>query len=171
MLKNLVPKYYVKRVFDIKPKWLKNIGIFGILLDLDNTLVPHNDPNPTDEVISWLKLLSDEQISVAIVSNNSRQRVTGFCRDFRIPIIWNGKKPLPNGFKRGAAAIGLKPSQIAVIGDQIFTDVIGGNLAGMTSILVQPIQPEQGLFFRLKRKLERPIMREYYKRHKGGSIK
>ena len=76
----------------------------------------------------------------------------------------DGKKPLPGGFLRACAHMGLSPRETAAVGDQIFTDVIGARLAGVFCLMVDPIEPEPGWFFRLKRRLERPILRAYERR-------
>ena len=132
----LTPGYRFARVAQISPEALRRAGIRGILLDVDNTLSPHNAPDPLPDAVQWLHALADAGISAVIVSNNREPRVAPF-----------------------ADRLGLPRTALAVVGDQLFTDVLGGNLAGMTTLLVDPIQPEHGWFFRLKRALERPLLR------------
>ncbi len=155
----LTPGYRFARVAQISPEALRRAGIRGILLDVDNTLSPHNAPDPLPDAVQWLHALADAGISAVIVSNNREPRVAPFADRLGLPYVSRGAKPLPVGFRRAQRMLGLPRTALAVVGDQLFTDVLGGNLAGMTTLLVDPIQPEHGWFFRLKRALERPLLR------------
>lgn len=147
------------RVADISPAALRSAGIRGVLLDVDNTLSPHNAPDPEPDAVRWLHALADAGIAAVIVSNNRAPRIAPFAARLGLPYVCRGAKPLPAGFRRAQRMLGLPRSALAVVGDQLFTDMLGGNLAGMTTLLVDPIQPEHGWFFRLKRALERPLLR------------
>lgn len=106
-------------------------------------------------------------MKLTILSNNSRERVEPFARKLGLDFVARACKPLPFGMTRAQRLFGLPKKQIAVIGDQIFTDIVGGNWKGMYTILVEPFTLEQGVFFRLKRKLERYPIRRYQKQNGG----
>ena len=160
----LFPKTMVHRVTDISPEDLKAKGIKGLILDIDNTLTTHDNPIPSDGVARWLDSMRDSGIQMLVLSNNHGPRVEPFAKILGLDFIAEGKKPLTSGFQRCAAAMGLKKNQLCIIGDQIFTDVLGGNLYGCHSILVEPIQPESTTFFKFKRFLEKIILFFYRER-------
>ena len=166
MLKNLMPDGIFASFRDITPELLCEMGIKAILLDIDNTLVTYDDPEPTDEVLAWLDAMKSAGILAAFVSNNeSPERVDVFNRGLGLYATSRSKKPLPVGFRRAMRALGVKPCECLAIGDQIFTDVWGGKNAGARAFLVPPIKDRTDWFFRLKRKLEAPIIRKYKKKN------
>ena len=154
------PDFLVSKVIALTPQTLHTMGISALLLDVDNTLTTHNNPHPYEGVTGWIDSLQQAGIALVIVSNNSPQRVAPFAQALGVPYVANGAKPLPKGYRQAVELLGLAPAkgQVAAVGDQIFTDIIGGNLLGITTIMVTEITPEQGRFFRLKRWLERRIM-------------
>lgn len=157
----LYPRLAVKRVTGIQPQLLKKHGIRALLLDADNTLTTHNNPHPAPEVLGWLDKMRANGIKLVIVSNNHHRRIRPFAAKLGLAFTANACKPLPFGFARTAKELGLAPRQTAVVGDQIFTDILGGNLYGAYTILVEPMQPEQGPLFRFKRKAEEMVLRRY----------
>jgi HAD superfamily phosphatase (TIGR01668 family) len=159
------PCYRFHRVENITPEFLTAHGIKGILLDVDNTLSPHNAPDPEPPVMAWLKSLADNGIEAVIVSNNSHERVKPFAGKLGLRFISRGLKPLPTGFNRAQKMMGLSRKELAVVGDQLFTDMTGGNLAGIVTLLVDPIEPEDGPFFKLKRRLEKPLLKHFDRKH------
>lgn len=162
MLKNLMPDGMFDRFCDITPELLGKMGIKALLLDIDNTLVTYDDPEPTAEVLEWLAAMEAAGIKAAFVSNNeSSERVDTFNRELGLYATSRSKKPLPVGFRRAMRALGVKPTECLSIGDQIFTDVWGAKNAGAKAFLVPPIKDRTDWFFRLKRKLEAPIIRKY----------
>lgn len=166
MLKNLMPDGIFASFRDITPELLCEMGIKAILLDIDNTLVTYDDPEPTEEVLAWLDAMKSAGILAAFVSNNeSPERVDVFNRGLGLYATSRSKKPLPVGFRRAMRALGVKPCECLAIGDQIFTDVWGGKNAGARAFLVPPIKDRTDWFFRLKRKLEAPIIRKYKKKN------
>lgn len=158
MLKLFLPDEHVKSVFDISPKSLVERGIKGIITDLDNTLVEWDRPNATPKLISWFKEMKDEGIKVTIVSNNIEQRVKDFSDPLEIPFIFEARKPLIRAFKRAQKEMKLKPEEIVVIGDQLLTDVLGGNRTGLHTILVVPVAQTDGFFTRINRRIERRLL-------------
>lgn len=162
-----LPNQHVKSVFDIRPEELKDKGIKGIITDLDNTLVAWNQKEATEKVIEWFEQMKSHDIKITIVSNNNQERVQFFCEPLSAPFLYSARKPLKKAFKTAARQMGLGKNQVVVIGDQIMTDILGGNLAGLYTILVVPIVQTDGKITRLNRKIERFILR---KLHKQGKI-
>lgn len=155
------PTYALKKITDITPSALKKRGIKALILDVDNTLTTHNTPTPADGVPEWIEEMKSAGIKLIIVSNNNTERVTPFAEMLGLHFVPNGAKPLPIGFKRAAAelrAAGVPKNRIAAVGDQIFTDILGANLAGIRSIFVYPIEFETSLPFKLKRAAEKPLL-------------
>ena len=161
-----MPRRLFHRVEEIAPAYLKQNGIRGVLLDVDNTLSPHGAPEPEEQACRWLKAVQKQGIEVIIVSNNTNARIAPFAQKLGLRFISMAAKPLPYGFLRAKKQLGMKRRELAVIGDQIFTDMFGANLAGMHAFLVEPIEPETSLRFRIKRRIERPIVQRLKKR--GG---
>lgn len=153
----LRPDYYFESVYQITPAFLAKRGVRGVILDIDNTLVYYGVHRPTEENTAWINALTGAGIQVAFVSNGTRERVEEYNESFGFYMSHKSKKPKPQGFLLAADHMGLKPGQVAVVGDQIYTDIWGGNNAGMLTLLVRPIQMEPWLHFKVKRVLERPI--------------
>ena len=157
------PEYMVRRITDLTPEFLKARGIRAVLLDVDNTLAAHNNPSPAEGVAQWLERLRQAGMGSVILSNNYKARVEPFARKLGLDYIAMAWKPLTTGLTRACKKYGFSPRQVALVGDQIFTDMVSGNLKGVHTILVEPFQPEKGGFFRLKRRMERPLLRRFSK--------
>lgn len=159
------PNRLESRVTDIDPQQLAEQGIRGLLLDVDNTLTTHDNPHLSDAVREWLDQVAQAGLRAVIVSNNCEERARPFAAAIGLPFIAKAGKPKPSGFRRAAQLLQLSAEQCAVIGDQIFTDVLGARLSKMYCIQVLPIEPEQGQpFIAFKRKLEKPIVRRYQRK-------
>jgi len=141
---------------------LKSLGIRGLILDVDNTLTTHDNPEVDTGVQRWLAVMREHKIKMAILSNNTLRRVQPFADALRMGFVANGTKPLARGFEKAAAKLSLAKSEIAVVGDQIFTDILGGNLWGARTILVKPIKLEDTRSFRIKRRIEQGIILKLY---------
>lgn len=150
--------YAFRRVTDITPEFLLKNNIKGLLLDLDNTLTTHDNPVPGKGVEEWLKEMKDSGIKMIIVSNNRPSRVRPFADMLKLDFISEGKKPLSSGFNRAQLKLNIPFSQLAVVGDQIFTDILGANLRNVRGIFVYPIEHENTRFFKLKRWAEKPFL-------------
>lgn len=164
MLNKFLPNDYVKSVFNIQPCMLKERGIEGVITDLDNTLVAWDEAFATPEVIQWFKLMEDHDMKMAILSNNKYERVQVFADPLNIPFVCSARKPLKKAFHTIATDMGLHPAKIAVVGDQLLTDVLGGNLAGFYTILVVPIVKTDAKITRFNRIIERRILNYFKKR-------
>ncbi|CAG7634939.1 YqeG family HAD IIIA-type phosphatase [Paenibacillus allorhizosphaerae] len=156
MLKKLIPQQQVNSIYEIDLHALYKQGYRGIITDLDNTLVGAKAPLATPELIDWLKVVGQVGFQIVIVSNNQRERVTQFAEPLSLPFIYRAKKPTNASFRRALHIMNLKAEQTVVIGDQMLTDVLGGNRMGLYTILVQPISPiDEGFFTKVNRRLEK----------------
>lgn len=158
-LMKIYPQHMVKRVYEITPAQLKAWGIKGLILDIDNTLTTHDNPVPSQGVARWLDEMRENGIKMIVLSNNTAQRVQPFAEILNLPFIPDGKKPLKSGYQRCSKALNLPKSQLCIIGDQLFTDIWGGNRFGCKTVLVEPIQLETMPFFKVKRFLERLLLK------------
>lgn len=152
------PTYVFDKVGEITPEFLHKKQIKGLLLDLDNTLTTHNNPVPPQSSLDWLDKMRAAGIKLMIVSNNHAPRVTHFAEQLGLDFVSEGKKPLTFGYTRAIKRLGLEKRNVAAVGDQIFTDVLGSNLKGIRSIFVFPIEPETSLPFRFKRAIEKAFL-------------
>ncbi len=158
------PTIDVRVVCEITLELLDRLGVKALILDVDNTLTTHDNPTPSQGVREWLAEMRQAGIPMMIVSNNHYERVKPFADLLGLPFVEDGRKPLPSGMRRAARSMGVSPGEIAVVGDQVFTDILGGNLFGAKTILVQPIELEDKLFFKCKRFLEKGVLRHYQRR-------
>ena len=160
-----VPDYYFDTVYSVTPEILKERNVKGIILDIDNTLVPYEIPEPTEEVRAWLEAMWENGIKTAFVSNNHKDRVELFNQSLNCPAFYDSGKPLKKSCRRAMEAMGVTKEETAIIGDQVFTDVLAGRISGLnTAILVKPIKDKTNLFFRSKRLLEKPVLAVYRRR-------
>ena len=161
------PDRLVPRITDIDPDALVQAGVRGLLLDVDNTLTTHDNPALAPSVRAWLERTAALGIRAVIVSNNRTERARPFAEAIGLPFIAKARKPLRSGFRRAAALLGLQPEQCLVIGDQVFTDVLGARLSGIACIQVLPIEAEKGQhFIAFKRMLEKPIVQRFMRKQK-----
>ncbi len=142
---------------------LAEAGVRGILFDIDNTLVPHGN-EATPEAVELFERIRAAGLKTCLISNNHRPRVEPFADAVGSPYLFDAHKPSPAGYRRACEIMGVKISECVFVGDQIFTDIWGANLAGMHSILVQPIHPKEEIQIVLKRIPERLVL--YFYRRK-----
>ena len=150
---------------DVSVAFLREQGIDALLLDIDNTLAPYEQPTPDPKIRAWLQSLTDAGIRVAFLSNNHAERVELFNQDLGLPMRYDAYKPLPKQAKRMLKRLGVEHRRAALMGDQIFTDVLCAHLAGMRALLVPPIVDRTDRGTRFKRKMERGFLKRYYKKH------
>jgi len=164
LLKIFYPKMYVTSVTEIKPEILKDLGIKGVLFDLDNTIVRRDSDRFTPDVAEWLSELRSLGFKLGIVSNNSRKRVGAIAGSLAMPGVHRAVKPWVGPFRRALRLLGTSSRETALIGDQIFTDIFGGNLTGLYTILVVPMQGKEFLGTRLlSRPLEKVVLARFKK--------
>ena len=154
---SLIPRGVYPAVTQISPKALAEKGVRLVLADLDNTLVPYKETEPTRAVRTWKDALAAEGITLFLLSNSRKPgRPHSFAQKLDIPCIGHAGKPKVGGFQRAMARMGGAPDETAIVGDQMFTDIWGGNRAGVLTLLVHPIQ--FGTVFRgLRYGLETPF--------------
>lgn len=156
LINKLIPDLQVKSIYEIVLADLWKEGVRGIITDLDNTLVGAKVPLATPELVEWLKYLQSLGFKVVIVSNNNESRVGNFAKPLNIPFIHGARKPSNQAFRKAMQMMELEADHIAVIGDQMLTDVLGGNRMGLYTILVQPISlMDEGFFTKINRKVEK----------------
>lgn len=155
ILEKLMPNQYVESVFSITVDRLHKQNIRAIITDLDNTLVEWDRVEATPEVMAWIEQMRKSGIQVTILSNNRRERVERFCQPLGVQYIWGAKKPTRNAFLRAVKEMNVSIEETVVVGDQLFTDVLGGNLLGFHTILVVPVVNTDGFFTRFNRMMER----------------
>ncbi|MGM9609365.1 MAG: YqeG family HAD IIIA-type phosphatase [Eubacteriales bacterium] len=165
MRKYLSPDYYVNTYRDVTVEFLAREGIRYLILDIDNTLAPYEQPEPDEEHLAWFAALSAAGVRAVFVSNNKPVRVTLFNERIGIPFFAKAGKPGRRSMRRAMEKIGATPEETAMMGDQIFTDVWAGRRVGVRTILLPPIRDKRDLGTRLKRLFEKPILR-YYRKHK-----
>ena len=149
-------------VTEITPALLEAMGVRAIVLDIDNTMAAHGSQEPFEGVPSWAKALTDAGVKLVLVSNNYEKRVAPFAKKFGLPYVYFACKPSPLGYLRAKKLMGVKTRECLVAGDQIFTDIIGANLCGMWSVLLDPLAPDPAWTVRFKRYLEN-FFRPHYK--------
>jgi len=128
-------------VLDIDPAALRRAGVRLLLADLDNTLAPYGAALPSPEVREWERQLREQGVQLFILSNNRKpDRARIFSQALGVPFLGHAGKPKPGGFRRAMEQMGCTPKETAIVGDQLFTDILGGRLAGVTTLLVEPIR-------------------------------
>lgn len=165
MMDLLCPDVYLESIYELDLNKLKKKGIRGIITDLDNTLIAWNDDTIYPKLAEWFKILKEENFKVCIVSNNSRGRVKIFSDMLEIPAIPKAVKPRRKAFRVALDKMGLQPREAAVVGDQLFTDVLGGNRLGLFTVLVIPVSEREFIGTKIVRKVERWVLKKL--QHKG----
>ena len=155
---SFLPRLMTGKTTDITPELLRQRNIRLLMLDFDNTIVPYTTTVPTPEMEKWLEEMNAlENIQLCIVSNSHNDRVPNFCAERGIDVITHAKKPFPKGINECLAKYGIPASHAALIGDQIFTDTLGANNAGVMSILVEAID-NHNFWLKARHVLEMPFI-------------
>lgn len=158
------PTILKNRITDITPTELRAMGVEALLLDVDNTLTRHHSQDLGHDVAAWLEEMKAQGIRLRLVSNSRCPRVEPFAKRIGLEFEHTSCKPLPFGFWRAAKAMGVSKRACLAIGDQSFTDVLGAKLAGVRVAQLLPIEEEAGWSFRVRRRLEKGILRRYRRR-------
>ena len=154
----LSPEHFYRRVTDIELDALGTAGIRALLIDIDNTILPRDTGELTDDVRTWIGDLKSRDFRICLVSNNWHDHVKNIADSLGVEMVPKALKPLPFGFRRASKLLDMPAKAIAVIGDQIFTDILGGNLAGMTTVLVLPLSESDLPHTLMLRRIEHRIM-------------
>ncbi len=136
---NFLPTMMVADVTRLSADFLQCRGISLLMLDFDNTIVPYTTDEPTEEMAQWLRTMQKSDVQLCVVSNSRNDRVKRFCAKYGLPCITHAQKPFSQGIRQCLAQFDREPDQCALVGDQIFTDTLGANGAGVRSILVKAI--------------------------------
>ena len=151
--------------WEVTPAFLSSIGVRAILSDIDNTLAPYEQDEPDERIVSWVNSLRENGIAIALVSNNHAPRVEKFNRALGLLAYPDSGKPKKKTLLRAMRELGVNISETAMLGDQLLTDAYAGKHIGLPAIIVPPIKDKTNLFFRFKRRCERPFIRKYAKEH------
>ena len=161
----IYPDKYIDKVEQITIEFLRENKIKALILDVDNTLIDYNK-NLSQSIIDWAKKLKEQGIKLYILSNtNQKEKVEKVAKVLEIPFRNLAKKPLKAGFLKVQKELKEKSENIGVVGDQIFTDILGGNRCNMFTILVEPIDPKDFWYTAWKRPIENKIKKEIKKRN------
>ena len=135
----LVPDLIYPALTDVTAEALRSRGITFLMMDFDNTIVPYTTDVPTEKMRAWIEAMKASGIGLCVVSNSKKPRVVTFCKTYGLDCVTHAKKPFSRGIRACLARFSLEPARCALVGDQIYTDVLGANCAGLTSILVSAI--------------------------------
>ena len=149
--------YTVEDQAELTPELLSARGISFLMMDFDNTIVPYTTDVPTEPMRAWLEQMKSSNIRLCVVSNSKRPRVVTFCKAYGLDCITHARKPFQKGISECLTRFHLRPSQAALVGDQIYTDVLGANCAGLTSILVSAID-NHTIWLKLRHVCELPFI-------------
>lgn len=158
MLSKLCPNLYVETLPHIDLSRLKDIGIKGIIFDIDNTVTMWGSKDIPSTTRKWLEEVKAHDFRVCLLSNNRRTRIDDISHMLDIPSA-RGFKPFGPAFRSALDLLGTSPQETAIVGDQVFTDILGGNRAGLYTVLVQPMSTTEFFTTRFLRKLERIVLR------------
>lgn len=170
-MRNLKPDLIYKGVQYIDFETLKKIGVEGILLDIDNTLIDYTK-ELSNSIIEWVKKAKKEGFKVCILSNsNKMDKIIPISEKLDIKYVSFAKKPMKNGYIKAAQLLNTKIEKTAMVGDQVLTDVLGANRVGMVSIYVEPINKREYWYTKWKRPIEGLILKIFNKKDNEKVIK
>lgn len=153
----LLPTWRAESISDITTDFLKQQGVELLMLDFDNTIVPYTTNVPTVQVKRWLEQIKESAIAVCIVSNSRKGRVPDFCREYGLPCITHARKPFSDGIRRCLQQFQVPADKAVLVGDQIYTDTLGGNCAGVRTLLVEAID-NHNIWLKLRHVAELPFI-------------
>lgn len=155
----LKPHLKLKKITDIEKRHLDMLGVNCLLLDIDNTVSTDHGTELVPGLQEWISAMKNAGIKLYILSNARGSRVLPFARKIGLDYIGLAMKPLPFGYLRGVKRSGGQRRNTAIVGDQIFTDILGGRLAGVKTVLLTPVMPENKLSFKIRRKMEKAVFK------------
>ena len=153
----LIPDVILNSLTELTPELLSARGISFLMMDFDNTIVPYTTDVPTEPMRAWLEQMKSSNIRLCVVSNSKRPRVVTFCKAYGLDCITHAKKPFSRGIRACLTRYALDPAACALVGDQIFTDVLGANCAGVQSILISAIH-NHTIWLKLRHVAELPFI-------------
>jgi HAD superfamily phosphatase (TIGR01668 family) len=152
------PTSYAPSVGAIDIELLTSNGFMGVIIDLDNTLVAYRQLTLGERDARWMAAARDRGLRVVMVTNNGSPWAAEIAAELGIPCVPNARKPLPSGFRRALAILALPRESVIVIGDQLFTDILGAKIFGLAAIFVEPLGGRDPLNTRWLRRLERWLL-------------
>ncbi len=161
---NLTPDLFVDNLFDIPLDKIKELGIKALIIDLDNTITEWNSHFLSEETYAWFEQLKEQGFKTCLLSNNGEQRVLAVAKNLDIQYVYRAQKPRRSGFERALKIMGVDARHTAVVGDQIFTDIWGGNRSGLYTILVKPLSWREFVGTKFSRFLEYFVLRRLRKK-------
>ena len=164
MWKRFSPALCIKELAELKPDYLLARGVKGVLLDLDNTLVEWGQVEVPPATLAWVEAMKKSGLKMCIVSNALEERVKAVGEKLGIPWVSRGIKPRKAPYKKALALLGTAPEETATVGDQLFTDVWGGNRMALFTIWTTPLSTRELFFTRLVRRLERRVAKQLRKK-------
>ncbi len=164
MKNKLFPDIYVKSIYELPLEELYSKGIRAIAFDIDNTITPFDVVEPDDKAVEFFNYMKKMGFKTCLLSNNNKERITKYNRRLKAVAVYKAGKPGTKKLKKTLAHLGVKPENAALVGDQIFTDVLCANLGGLTSILTAPICERDQLITAVKRGMERQVLKVYFKK-------
>ena len=163
-MNNFIPDIYAKNIFNIDYKKLKKDGIKCVLFDLDNTIAPLSETEPSKDVKELFAYIDDLNMKIIILSNSRKKRVAPYKEKLNVDSACMSMKPLKRKFRKVLGMFNYDFSEVALIGDQVLTDVYGANRCGITSVLVDPLTDEDGFFTKINRRFEKIILNKLKKK-------
>lgn len=154
---SFLPNYIFPKITDISPDFLRQNGCKLLLMDFDNTMLPYTVNKPTEALLNWLQCMKDHGITLCIVSNSKKPRVPEFSKKYDVACVTRAAKPFSKGIREAMQRFDVKQSETALVGDQIYTDVLGANCAGITSLIVKSIH-NHTIWLKLRHVLEIPFL-------------
>lgn len=150
------------KITDIKKEDLDNNGIKALFLDVDNTLTLHHSGILYDGVLEWIRNMESKGVTLIILSNSKRFRIEPLANSIGLKFVSLGLKPLFVGYRKALKLAGFKKKECAIVGDQIFTDILGANCYGIKSILTRPYILEEKTSFKIRRYFEKKILKDNF---------
>ncbi|HIU35463.1 MAG TPA: YqeG family HAD IIIA-type phosphatase [Candidatus Fimenecus excrementigallinarum] len=166
----LMPKYRFKSVLDVRPEDLRKMGARAVGLDIDNTLAPDGTMKFLAGAEQWVREIQAAGFPVILISNGTILRVAPIAKRFSLPYVSLSMKPRPRGLLRAAKRLGVPVTQLAMLGDQLFSDVLAANRCGAIAVRIDPIPMKSlyPLYYKWKEKREQPILEAFEKLHGYG---
>jgi uncharacterized protein len=164
MGKLLYPDEFINSIFDITYEYLNSRGLFYLIMDIDNTLSKWGSKKPDINACDWIGNMREKGFKICILSNSSNNRISNYCSNMDVMFVKNGIKPFKASFLKAMRLMGSNNENTCVIGDQLLTDILGGNLCGIFTILVSPIDNNEFVLTRFSRMLQKAILNKYYKK-------
>ena len=163
----IFPDFYIQSVYELPLETLKQKGIRGLIFDIDNTIAPYDVPEPDKTLIQWFEMLKQQGFRICILSNNRKKRVKKFNEKLKVLAIHRAGKPSIRKLRKAISMMKLTELETAMIGDQVFTDMWCGHTAGLYCIMTAPICNRDQFVTKIKRGLERQVMKLYFKKQEN----